>query len=94
LAANELMKQTQVNNRSSVPAGCLYAFSSAIVTCVLLFLNGAIVMAFLRAVANSGAQWARNPRIMQFLLLLIPVILVVLQWMLLDYLRCRFRRTR
>jgi hypothetical protein len=67
---------------------------SAGITCVLLFLNGAVVMAVLRVLSSSGAQWARKPSVMQFLLLLIPVVLVVLQWMLLDYLRCRLRRSR
>ncbi|QDT10102.1 hypothetical protein K239x_20560 [Planctomycetes bacterium K23_9] len=72
----------------------MFATFSALITCGLLFINGALVLAVLRAFSRSGADWARDVRLMQFLLLLVPVILVVLQWKLLDYLRYRFRRTR
>ncbi|MGB7343409.1 MAG: hypothetical protein WBD20_04310 [Pirellulaceae bacterium] len=81
------------NSRAAIPSGCLFALTSATITCVLLFINGAIVMTLLKTLSRSGVDWARDPRLMQFVLLLGPVILVVLQWMLLDYLRGKLRRS-
>lgn len=79
---------------AGIPVGCVLAMLSAAATCTMLVINGVIVMAFLRSLARSGADWARDPRLMQFLLLLVPVVMVVLQWMVLDYLRNMWYRLR
>lgn len=73
-------------------AGCLMAFGSAVVTCGLLFINGSFVMALLTAFAASGPSWARKPEVSQFILFSMPVVLVVVQWMMIDYVRRRFRQ--
>ncbi len=87
------------SNRSGlftgIPTGCAFAFVSAAITCGLLVFNAAVVMVLLKTFARSSSQqWARDPRLLQFLLLLGPVALVVMQWMLLDYLRRKLPRKR
>ena len=62
---------------------------SAMFTGAMLFVNGSVVLAFLRAFGRTGSEWARDPRITQFLLLSIPVLMVVMQWMVIDYVRTR-----
>lgn len=65
---------------------------SAILTCLLLFLNGSLVMALLSAFAATGPSWARKPEFSQFILFLMPVVMVVIQWMMIDYVRTRFQQ--
>ncbi len=66
------------------------AFGSALLTCLLLFINGSLVMAILTVAAKSGPQWIQKPQFSQFMLFLVPVVLVVVQWMMIDYVRTRF----
>ena len=58
----------------------------------MLLINGAPVMAILDSVPSSAPRWARKPEFVQFMLFLLPVLLVVVQWMMIDYVRSRFRR--
>ena len=69
--------------------GCLMASASAVVTCVMLFINGSLVMAILSVVSAAGPSWARKPEVLQFLLFSLPVALAVAQWMMIDYVRRR-----
>ena len=77
------------NERQTMAVGCLLGVGSALLTCVLLFINGSLVMALLTALSGSGPQWTKNPEFSQFMLFLLPVILVVIQWKSLDYVRSR-----
>jgi uncharacterized membrane protein YhdT len=65
---------------------------SATLTCLLLLVNGSLVMAVLDSVPNTAPSWARKPEFVQFMLFLMPVLLVVVQWIMIDYVRGRFRR--
>lgn len=67
------------------------ALGSALLTCLMLFVNGSLVMALLSAYATSGPSWANKPEFAQFMLFLMPVVLAVAQWMMIDYVRSRFR---
>lgn len=78
--------------RRVLPAGCLFALVSAAVTCLMLLINGALVMAILDSIPNTAPTWARKPEFVQFMLFLVPVLLVVVQWMMIDYVRSRFRQ--
>ena len=73
-------------------AGCLMALASAMLTGVLLFINGSLVMAVMSAFAASGPSWAAKREFSQFMLFLMPVVLVVIQWMMIEYVRTRFRQ--
>ena len=77
----------------AVPRGCLLSIGSALITCLMLFINGSMVLAFLAAFSRVGPEWTRNPQFSQFMLFLMPVLLVVVQWIMIDYVRSRFRRT-
>jgi len=67
-------------------------FASALVSCVLLFLNGGMTMALINAAGERGHNWVTNDRITQFLVLFGPVLLLVIQWSMIDYLRSRLQR--
>jgi uncharacterized membrane protein YhdT len=75
-----------------VTAGCLIATGSAVLTGFLLFINGSLVMAILAAFAQSGPEWMAKPAFSQFMLFAMPVLLVVIEWMMIDYVRTRFRQ--
>lgn len=79
---------------SGAAAGCLFALVSTIVTGVLLFLNGALVLALLDSWAPALPGWMQKREFMQFVLFVGPVVLVVLQWMMIDYLRRHLRWSR
>ncbi|MCG8648853.1 MAG: hypothetical protein MI861_03420 [Pirellulales bacterium] len=70
----------------------MMALASATLTCFLLFLNGSLVMAILAAVAAAGPSWTSKPEFSQFMLFLMPVVLVVVQWLMIDYVRTRFQQ--
>jgi len=73
-------------------SGCMMIFASALVSCVLLFLNGGMTMALINAAGERGHNWVTNDRITQFLVLFGPVLLLVIQWSMIDYLRSRLQR--
>lgn len=83
-------QQVDPDPSGSMAAGCLLALGSALLTCLMLFINGSLVMALLGAFAAAGPSWIAKPEFSQFMLFLIPVVLVVIQWMMIDYVRTRF----
>jgi hypothetical protein len=78
------------DERSALTTGCAMSVGSALVTCVLLFVNGSLVLAVLTAV-QAGASWAARPEFSQFMLFLAPVVLTVAEWMIIDFVRSRLR---
>lgn len=79
---------------SDVAGGCLLAVGSTAVSCSLLVINGALVMAVLAALSASGVEWVRNDQASQFMLFSIPVALLIVQWMMIDYVRHVLRKSR
>ncbi len=76
-------------------AGCAIGIGSALFTCFLLYLNGSLVLAVISALQVSGDTWFEDERVAQCALFLLPVVLVVIEWMMIDYVRTRFvRRVR
>lgn len=73
-------------------SGCVLIFASAMLSCILLFLNGGVTMALINAIGERGYNWVNNDRITQFLVLFGPVLLLVMQWTMIDYLRTRLQR--
>ena len=67
------------------------ALGSAVLTGFMLFINGSLVLAVLSALARTGPSWASHPELSQFALFLVPVLMVVAEWMMIDYVRTRFR---
>src|SRR5690606_30081530 len=73
-------------------SGRVVVMTSALISCVLLFLNGGVVMAVVHALDDRGFRFASDDRITQFLVLIGPVLLLIIQWMMIDYLRARLPR--
>ena len=59
--------------------------------CVLLILNVALVASLFRTVADDGPEWLRYAKVEQIVLLLGPLVLLVIEWWLLDVLRNQLR---
>ena len=79
------------DQNGTLAGGCVIAFSSALLTCLMLFINGSLVWAILSAFTKSGASWASRPEVSQFVLFSFPVLLVIAEWMMIDYVRSRLR---
>lgn len=84
--------KSSVDERKTVTAGCLFALGSALLTSMMLFINGSLVMAIITAMQRSGMAWIDSPQLSQFLLFTVPVMLVIVQWLMIDYVRTRVRR--
>lgn len=79
---------------SGLAGGCLMSFGSAMVTCCLLVLNGAVIMGTLAAMAASGVNWVKNEHAHQFVLFAGPIFLAVIEWFMIDTVRGILRRQR
>lgn len=79
---------------SGLAGGCLMSFGSAVVTCCLLVLNGAVIMGILAAMAATGVDWVKNEHANQFALFAGPIFLAVIEWFMLDTVRAILRRQR
>ena len=77
---------------TDVVGGCVVTTASAAFSCVLLVINGAFIMALLSVVAGSGQSWITNEKLSQFLLFSCPVLLLFIQWWLIDTLRWILRK--
>ena len=73
-------------------AGCAIGIGSALFTCLLLYLNGSLVLAVVSALKQPEGNWLDDERVVQCVLFTVPVILVVIEWMMIDYVRTRFVR--
>lgn len=78
--------------RGTAATGCLLALGSALLTCLMLFINGSLVMGILAALATTGPAFLSDERFRQFVLFSLPVLLAIVQWMMIDYVRRRFSR--
>lgn len=88
------MSQDEKAPTGTHAAGCMAAVGSALLTGFLLFLNGGVVLAALNALSSGGLVMLRNESFSQFAVLFGPVVLVVIQWMMIDYLRTHLIRRR
>ena len=70
------------------------SLASAAVTCVLLLFNGALVIATIDNLPRETPDWVRKPEFTQFMLFLMPVAMVVIEWIFLDYIMNLFRSRR
>lgn len=75
-----------------IPRGCAFALASTLLTCGLLFINGALVSALCTAASDSWPALLSDHRVLQFLLFVGPVVLVIIEWMMIDYVVSRMRR--
>lgn len=87
-AANDLAE----HQASGMAQGCFFATASTLITCFLLFINGGLMAAICNAALRSGVAFMRTTGVHQFCLFVGPVVLVVIQWMMIDYVVNRVRR--
>ncbi len=73
--------------------GFLFQVKTVLLMCLLLVLNVAFVASLFRTVAREGPQWLRHPKVEQMILLIGPLVLLVIQWWLVDVLRNQLRGT-
>ncbi len=73
-------------------SGCLYVLGVTLVACTLLFINGGMVLALFRSLSDSLPSFFSNQRMVQFVLFVAPVLLLVLQWMVVDVVMRVIRR--
>lgn len=73
--------------------GCLFVIASTLLTCLLLFINGGLVQAAYAVLAPTGPALMGNPRVSQFVLFTVPVLLVVVEWVMIDFVIGRLRRS-
>ena len=85
-------QDTLEQQTSGMAQGCLFATASTLLTCFLLFINGGLVSAICNAALASGVSIMRTTGVHQFCLFVGPVVLVVIQWMMIDYVINRLRR--
>lgn len=88
--------QTPIGNESRggsstgwAAVGCLTTLCSAAVTTVLLFIDGSFVLAVVSMLARNQVPYMDDERVAQFLCFTLPVAMVVVQWMMIDYVRRR-----
>ena len=73
--------------------GCLFAIASTLLTCLLLFINGGLVQAAYAMLTPSGPAILRDAKVSQFVLFVGPVLLVVIEWVMIDFVTSRLRRS-
>jgi len=77
-------------NRPAVPPkpqsrlGCGFLTVSAVLTCILLGINGLIVMNVVTAVMPLFSEGMQKPRIAQAVVFLGPVLLLFIEWWICD----------
>jgi hypothetical protein len=64
--------------------GCGFLFVSAILTCVLLAINGLIMMNLVNAILPTLPEQWNEPRIAQAAMFLGPLVLLVIEWWVCD----------
>jgi len=64
--------------------GCGYLVLTCFVTCFLLVLNSAVVSTFYPPLAAAGPSFMRHARVAQMFMYLGPVVLIFLEWWIVD----------
>jgi hypothetical protein len=64
--------------------GCGFLLVSAVLTCVLLGINGLIVMNLVNAVLPTLPEGWRQPRVAQAAVFLGPLALLLIEWWICD----------
>jgi hypothetical protein len=65
--------------------GCGFLVLTCLFTCFFLVLNSGLVSRFYWQLADAGPEFLRNPRVAQMLMFLGPVMLLFLEWWIVDF---------
>jgi len=66
--------------------GCMPLGFTCLATCVLLALNAALINTFLDVIVNVFPAWLHRPKFEQALAFVLPVVVTVVQWWIVDWL--------
>ena len=66
--------------------GCASLLCTGLATCVLVVANGITVSLSLPYLARLLPRWLLQPKVLQSLMFLLPVLLTIAQWWLIDLL--------
>lgn len=72
--------------------GCGFIIISCVVTCFFLIVNSILVMSFYSWYVEIGPAIIKNERFAQALLFVTPVLMVFVEWWLIDFLVDRLTR--
>ena len=73
-------------------AATVSALGFALVSAVLLFLNGSLTLAVLEAMVVQRPDWGGNKGALQFALFTVPLLLLIAEWIVWDRFRSMFGR--
>ena len=73
----------------TIVSGCLWSLVSAVITAIMLFVNGSFVLALVTVLVKTDVPYIGNDGLTQALLFTIPVVMVIIEWLMLDYVRSR-----
>ena len=76
--------EKRVRTAKYLPLGCVAAISFALVTCLLLIINGSVVIGLLDSLPAGTPTFLKGPKVIQFLLFFSPVLMVVIEWQIID----------
>ncbi|MEM9825969.1 MAG: hypothetical protein AAF958_05245 [Planctomycetota bacterium] len=79
---------------ASYAAGCLWSLTTGLITATMLFINGSFVLALVSVLVNNDVPIIGNERLAQVLLFTVPVVMAVVEWWMLDYVRKRVTFSR
>lgn len=64
--------------------GCGYLIATSVVTCCFLVMNGLLVSAAYLYAKSLGPTWLQNSHIEQLVNFVVPVLMLILEWRLVD----------
>lgn len=67
--------------------GAWFQLNTCLLMSVLLVLNVAFIGSLYRTLAPTGPQFLRHPKVEQMFLLIGPLVVLLLQWWLIDVLK-------
>jgi hypothetical protein len=70
----------------------LFGLLIATFTAALLLINGWLVWLAVKTAARSGSPMLARPDVAQLLLFSVPLVMVVVEWKVIDYVCQKFRR--
>lgn len=67
--------------------GAVSALWSAVVAAVMLLINGSITVIVLGALTDANPEWSDRKGVLQFGLFLIPLAMLLAEWVIWDFVR-------
>lgn len=71
----------------AILGGASSAFLSALLTALLLLVNGSLTLILMESLVDAGPDWIYRKGLMQFALFTFPLFMVVVQWIVWDFVR-------